>query len=265
DFERLAQQLDGKTKVVVVGASLQEDEVVRLLRRTTLDHLIASASGDSDDYELVVTSVKLLRGDDIFGLEKYLAWGVLVHERTVLDYHDKRNAIDDLAEFSRDVGTRRQMIIRIESVADELLMNAMYDAPAAHFGLPIQIGERCQSGLGPIGGEPVLLRFGCDGRHFALSVRDNYGKLGKEQILESLARARAERGNPKAVSAGGTRNSGLGLYFVLCSVTRFVANVDPGRATEVIALFDIRAAGRDIQSCTRSLHVFTTARAGRVV
>jgi hypothetical protein len=42
---------------------------------------------------------------------------------------------------------------------------------------------------------------------------------------------------------------------------RFVANIDPGRLTEVIGLFDLDATGREQESCARSLHIFTT-RAG---
>ena len=41
------------------------------------------------------------------------------------------------------------------------------------------------------------------------------------------------------------------------SVTRFIANVSPGKRTEVICLFDLKVAGRDAEACARSLHVFT--------
>jgi len=39
-----------------------------------------------DDAELVITTVKLVR-NDIFGLEKYLAWGVMVHEKDISGYY----------------------------------------------------------------------------------------------------------------------------------------------------------------------------------
>lgn len=255
DPARLAALHGGGTKVVVVGESIGEDEILQLLGQAPYNHLIAEST-DPDADELVVTTVKLLRGD-IFGLEKYLAWGVLVHERDISDYEDKRRVLLDVAEFARETGARRQLVARIESVTDELLMNALYDAPAVRYGVRPRIGERSRAGLGPLGGERVQLRFACDGQYFAVSVRDNYGELRKEAILANVARARAERGSPRFASTDSGGGAGLGLFFVISSVTRFIANVEPGKITEVICLFDLRATGRELEGWARSLHVFT--------
>jgi hypothetical protein len=219
--------------------------------KRTLDHLISE--GSPDEIELVVTSQKLISGD-IFGLEKYLAWGALVHERWVASYDEKREALLEVAAYAAEVGARRQVVGRIESVADELLMNALYDAPAARLGVtpPSPVGHDLRPSAGD--GEPALMRYACDGRYLALSVRDGYGELRKEAILDHIERARAMKGSPQLKPSGG---AGLGLYFVITSVTRFVANIDPGRATEVIGLFDLKAAGRDQEGCARSLHIFT--------
>jgi hypothetical protein len=254
DLEQVQARLGGSTKIVVFGDSLEEDAMVSLLRRDSFDHLI-TFSNEPDDDELVVTTGKLFK-NDIFGLEKYLAWGVLVRDREVADYEDKRGAILEVAEYAREAGARRQVVSRIESVADELLMNALYDAPAVRYGVRPRIGERSRAGLGPLGSERALLRYACDGRHFALSVRDNYGELRKEAILDHLQRARTERGNPKSPDddSGG---AGLGLYFILASVTSFIANIRPGEMTEVVCLFDLKATGREQEACARSLHIFT--------
>ena len=238
------------TKVVVLGESLEEDAVVRMLRNQPFNHVI-SDQVDPDELELVVTSVKALRGD-IFGLEKYLAWGVLVQERHVTGYDEKRDALYELGDYAKDMGARRQTVARIESVADEMLMNAMYDAPALRYGVAPRIGNRAGP---PLGSEPAILRYSCDGRWFAVSVRDNYGELKKEAILDNLARARAEHGSPRPEGEDGS-GAGLGLYLVLSSVTRFIANISPGHMTEVIGLFDLKATGRDEASCARSLHIF---------
>jgi hypothetical protein len=68
-----------------------------------------------------------------------------------------------------------------------------------------------------------------------------------------VLRARHERGKPR--EQGG---AGLGLYFVLSSVTRFIVNIEPEVSTEVVCLFDLRERGRDAESWARSLHIFTT-------
>lgn len=234
--------------LIVIGDSLENDDVVELLHGKGVDHLISDAD-DPDDAEIVVTSVKLLSGD-IFGLEKYLAWGVKIGELEVRSYEQKREAMAEVTAYAREVGARRPVIAKIESVVDELLMNALYDAPATANG-----GARPAPGAEPSADARGVLRWACDGRYFAVSVEDSFGALQKASILEHLTRARQERGRPRPgndESAG----AGLGLYFILSSVTRFIVNVDPGKRTEVVCMFDLKQAGRDAESCARSLHVF---------
>jgi len=238
-------------KVVVVGESLEKEEVLALLGGDGIDHIVGPVS-DVEEM-LVITSGKMAR-KDIFGLEKYLAWGALVHERLVRRYEEKRDVLLALAVFAEELGVRRQVVAKIEAVADELLMNALYDAPALRYGVMPQIAERARHGLGPLGDEPAILRWACDGRQFALSVRDNYGELRKEAILSNLLRARAGRGSPQSMPGGG---AGLGLYFVVSRVSGLVANIAPGQISELIALFDVKATGRESEGYARSLQIFT--------
>jgi hypothetical protein len=240
------ESLDKLSRLVVIGDSLEDQEVVELLRRRGVSHVISDAD-DPDDTELVVTSVKLLSGD-LFGLEKYLSWGAKVLDRTISTYEDKREALAAVTANAREAGARRPLIARIESVVDELLMNAMYDAPAARRG-----AARTEP-VSQEGEAKALLRWAGDGRYFAVSVQDDFGELHKETILDHLVRARAERGRPRASDQVG--GAGLGLYFILSSVTRFIANIEPGRRTEVVCLFDLKQTGRDADACARSLHVF---------
>jgi len=240
------ESLDAGPPLVVLGDSLEDAEVVELMRHRGVNHVISDAE-DPDDTELVVTSVKLLSGD-LFGLEKYLAWGVKIDERSIATYENKREALAAVTSCAREAGARRPLIARIESVVDELLMNAMYDAPAA------RTGERPDPTCETPSETRALLRWASDGRYFAVSVQDDFGELHKEAILDHLARARAERGRPR--SGDDVGGAGLGLYFILSSVTRFIANIEPGRRTEVVCLFDLKQSGRDAEACARSLHVF---------
>jgi hypothetical protein len=238
---------------IVLGESIQDDDVLDLLRRG-VDHVIGEA--DPDDAEMVITSVKLLTGD-IFGLEKYLAWGARIADRRVCDYEEKREALAAVTNDAKELGARRPLIARIESVVDELLMNALYDAPAVHGGDPA-----CPVKPGVPGpNAEALLRWAADGRYFAVSVQDDFGALRKEAILDHVTRARQERGRPRSSEEAEGAGAGLGLYFILSSVTRFVANIEPGKRTEVVCLFDLKASGREAEACARSLHVFRGGRA----
>ena len=240
-------------KIIVVGDSLEDDGVLKLLRLPSLDHVISDLA-ECDERELLVTAVKLL-SDDIFGLDKYLAWGVTLHERSIQTYDQKRAALTDVAAHAAAVGARRQLVTRIESVTDELLMNALYDAPAIRHGSSrhARVVKRADT-MRPAE-EAALLCYASDGRYFAVSVRDDYGELHKDAILEHVSRARAERGRP-LLSQSETGGAGLGIYFILSAATRFVANIQPGERTEVICLFDLRQDGRMARTCAQSLHIF---------
>jgi len=253
ELPRLMQVIGENGRIVILGDSLADLGSIELLRHPPLDHLISEES--PDEVELVVTAVKLLSGD-IFGLEKYMSWGAAVTGAEISTYEDKRAALLAVTRAAESVGARRQLVSKIEGAADELLMNALYDAPAAG-GVADEERIRRDIKLGDVpldrNGCTALLRYACDGRHFAISVLDRYGALDKQTILGSLLRARSERGRPR--ERGG---AGLGLYFVLSSVTRFIVNIEPDVKTEVVCLFDLRERGRDADSWARSLHIFTT-------
>jgi hypothetical protein len=254
----LAAMLEVGGRIVIVGESLEDESLVRLLRDEPLDHVIADDQVP-DESELVVTSGKLITGD-LFGLEKYLSWGAAVQALEVASADEKRAAVNRVAGYAEGVGARRSTVAKIESVVDELLMNAIYDAPRAH-----DRAEKARMGRGTgseLGGRVppatgALLRYACDGRYFAVSVSDAYGMLEKKVIIDSLVRARTERGRPM-VGGSEMGGAGLGLYFVLSAVSRFIVNVDPGKVTEVVCLIDLRCQGKEATSWARSLHIFTT-------
>jgi DNA-binding NarL/FixJ family response regulator len=237
--------------IMILGESIEDDEVVQLLRHASLNHIISDAE-NPDDTELVVTSVKLSSGD-IFGLEKYLSWGAKLHASNIHTYEQKRQALATVSQHAKEVGARRQVIAKIESVTDELLMNALYDAPSTRSGKTR--AERIRNAEDGIPSEEsAVLRYACDGRYFAVSVQDDFGALRKDVILDNLVRARREKGRPQ--TGEESSGAGLGLYFILSSVTRFIANIDPGKRTEVVCLFDLKQNGRESEACARSLHIF---------
>lgn len=216
--------------VVVVGDHLDDDAAIALLAEAPVSHLVE----DPADPTLAVTSAKLASGD-VWGLEKYLAPGAAVTERVVRGDLDRRRARDEVSAWAEAVGARRAAVHRIASVADELMMNALFAAPEA---------------------PRAVLRWASDPRTLALSVLDDTGSLRQRDLIDHVRRARRDRGRPEPATEGG---AGIGLYLVLAHAACVVVNVAPGRRTEMVCLFD-RASGRAAASRRpRSLHVFAGA------
>ncbi len=222
--------------VVIVGDDLDDDGLFAAMLDAPVSHLVT----DPSDRDLGITSAKLASGD-LFGLEKYLADGAAVGERTVTGDPDKRAAIGAVCAWAEAIGARRPLVHRLASVVDELLMNALYDTPAIRTSAP-----------------RAVLRWGADDRAIAISVGDGFGALRQRDVIDHVRRARRERGRPRS-EAGAGRGAGIGLYLVLGNVASLVVNVEAGKRTEVVCLFDRTTPGRPAPACARSLHVFRSA------
>src|SRR5690606_22333715 len=212
-----------------------------------------------DDDEFISSATKALRGE-IFGLQKYFPWGVTTFTMTVTSYPEKGRAIEIMMSYAQMAGVRGPVRDRIQLVADELMMNALYHAPTDDRGEELHRGKT-QKELAQLPEvSPIQVQYGCSGRYFGVAVRDGFGSLGRDRALEYLGRAR-----------GGARmehkqsGAGLGLVSVLHSVSKLVFNLARSHSTEVIALFDMELFARG-RVGARSLPLFTArARAGSEV
>lgn len=217
--------------VVIVGDDLDDDGLIAAMLDAPISHAVA----DPGDRDLGITSAKLASGD-LFGLEKYLAPGAAVGERSVASEHDKRHATAAVSAWAEAIGARRPLVHRLASAADELMMNALYDTPAS-------------------AAPRAVLRWGADDRAIAISVGDAFGALRQRDVIDHVRRARRERGRPLPGEGG----AGIGLYLVLGNVASLIVNVETGKRTEVVCLFDRTPPGRPAAPCARSLHVFQAA------
>ena len=227
--------------VIVVGDDLDDDGLITLMLEAPVSHFVK----DPADRELAITSEKLV-SDDLFGLEKYLAAGSSVGERAVRNDFEKRVAINEVTAWAESVGARRPLVHRLASVIDELLMNALHDAPRE--SRPLIVADDSE--------RRAIVRWANDDQTLAISVSDAWGALRQRDVIDHVRRARDDRGRPN-VAQDNDPGAGLGLYLVLANVASLIVNVDPGRQTEVVCLFDLaRRERRAVTSGVRSLHVF---------
>jgi anti-sigma regulatory factor (Ser/Thr protein kinase) len=192
---------------------------------------------------LTYLSAKVLRGD-IFGVSKLLPWGTRVHSEMVNDQEQRAAAIATVGELARELGLRGKYREGIELVLDELLMNALYAAPVAEDGSPLY-GDVAPADRGNLRLErPVIVQVATDGAYLAVSVRDSFGSLKRETVLGHLQRCAAAGSDQIERKTSG---AGLGLWLVANNVTEFVMNVLPGTATEIVAVFDLKAPRQQLQ------------------
>ncbi|HEX8950836.1 MAG TPA: PEGA domain-containing protein, partial [Polyangia bacterium] len=196
----------------------------------------------------VTSTVAKLLARDLFGVDKVLPWGVRVYSALVSDYNEKAAAIAAIGDFAQAMGVRRKYREQIDQCIDEMLMNALYDAPVDDKGKPLFAEVPVRERVLMRADEKALVQYGCDGDRFAVSVRDAFGSLRKETILHYLDKCLH---SPEQIDrkAGG---AGLGLYLICNSASDVSFHIFAGSATEVICSFDLATQRAQL----RSLGVF---------
>ncbi|MBK9030249.1 MAG: PEGA domain-containing protein [Myxococcales bacterium] len=193
--------------------------------------------------DLAAMATRILAGD-IFGLEKLVPWGTRVYSTLVGDYQEKSLCIAQLMEFAELMGVRRKYRDNIERCLDEMLMNALYDAPVDEHGKPVFADIPTKSRIGLRMEQKVVVQYACDGRSFAMSVRDSFGALERGTILRYLHKCLHSEQQIDRKTGG----AGLGLYFIASSASRFLVNVLPGVATECVVTHDLEAPKVELEA-----------------
>ena len=159
--------------------------------------------------------------------------------------------------FAEENRLGQYMAKLVFGITEELLMNAIYDAPVAggrhHYGdLPRTTSVELDQS------EYATLTYGCDGSLFGVAVCDPFGALKREKLYQYLKKVlrRTDSTNLIDTKKGG---AGLGLFKILYSSHALICNVEPSKRTEVMALIDIQHQVRDFSKMARSVHYFTTA------
>jgi hypothetical protein len=185
--------------------------------------------------ELFATAQKLLRRE-LFGVDKYLAWGAIVGETVIEATDDRLRAVGRLSQDveKMQIGRRQQAAVML--AADELVLNAVHNAPVAPDGSRYLRDLPRDASRALVGRERPELRWGCDGRWFAVSVRDGFGSVEPATLIRYLGKAVERSGQVRSEGPG----AGIGLAMTFSAVTQLVFDVEPGVATEVIALVDVR-------------------------
>lgn len=204
--------------------------------------------------ELTVTALKLLR-DDIFGIEKYLSWGIECREIVLDNATQRPDVVDRLTGDVRAFGLGPRVASLASLATDELLSNALYNAPVDDAGKHFRAAEARDTYRDLLPREKVTLRYGCDARYLAIEVTDQFGSLDRHTILHYLAKA-AERGGVDKIDFSSA-GAGMGIALTYSCCNHLIYNLQPGNRTQAIGLIDVRFKPTELGSMVSSFNVFS--------
>ncbi len=229
-----------------------------------VDHIIAvrtAADGGPSAWsntDLRATLQKLIRSD-FFGVEKYLRTGARILSFPITSSKDRDQLHQETTSFATSCGLSQSIALTAKQIVQEMLLNAIYDAPNAaghrqpkeRSGHPVDLAVKDQG----------RLELGFDGEILAISVWDPFG-LFKRETFFNYARKALFRANSEDIIDTKVEGAGLGLMTVYLKSHGLVCNVDPGHATEVMALIDTGTKVRDFEKIPRSIHYFKAIKTG---
>ena len=208
-----------------------------------------------DEHDLFATMRRILDGPDSPGVAPYLLAGAPIHEASVRNSDDKDRALGELVAFAESMDLTGEKLRRVELASEELLMNALWDAPRNADGAHRHADRdrRDSIELGPH--ETIHLRWGCDGQTIAVAVADPFGSLSKRAVIERLRKVRDGIPKPSAGVAG----AGLGLVMTYAVANQLIFSVAPGKVTEVTAVMHVGGSNRAAQERGTAVHFYVGA------
>jgi CRP-like cAMP-binding protein len=238
DLTKFAQEKNPEIKIVFMTSESIHEYLIFLERYPSISNVVSFSDEDRTfTIKNITTTVSKLANQDLFGLEKYISWGTEVSEIVIVGSAQRRKIVSDLGESLLTSGIRKSVISRVTAVAEELLMNAIYDAPVDKDGKSIYNHLSRTVKIELKSEEQGLFRHACDGLLIAISVTDPFGGLTRETIVTYLRNCYGASPGTLNFAGGSKGGAGLGLFQLIATSDLVVFNVNTGRKTEVIALF----------------------------
>lgn len=218
-----------------------------------LDHIICFSNMTNPRYfELNSTLQKLIR-NDVFGVQKYLGAAPIASTFKIKGTNDRDGIIKELKDFCELHKLGGSLPRRVSSIAEELMMNAIYDAPVA--GGRMRYAEMRDRAYELEPEEYGQLEIAYDSKILAVSVTDPFGAFARDKFFSYVKKV-LQRGEIKDLIDTKKGGAGLGIFKILYDSTSLILNVCPGVKTEVIALLDCTEKIQDFDRLGRSIHYF---------
>ncbi len=254
ELANMAREKNPKVGLVLMTSDQVMSYLPALKALNTTPHVVSRDESDRTfTVKNIATTVTKILTRDFFGLEKYLNFGVDVQTLPVVSSKQRNDVVAGVLSHFEKLGVRRANRDRIGTVLEEMLMNAIYDAPIDKEGKSIynHLPRTVDLILKPE--EQGMVRFATDGMLIAVSVQDPFGSLQGNIILKYLE---ANYGGTAAEmnAREGKGGAGRGLHQIVENSDLVVFNVDPGKKTEAIALFNVEVKEKAQQN--PSFHLF---------
>jgi hypothetical protein len=226
--EHLLRGLRKDAHVVLILPVLDVRWIAYYMQDRRINHILMWSVDCSD----LAPVVHKLETGQIFGLERYLPAHAEVSYRRLDSFATRCGLLDEIEQQLRAKRVRGSLRRAAVQVTEELVMNAMYQAPLNERGERIFESISPKSRIRRRTPRPVSVRFAVVDKSFYVSVRDRFGSFQRDDLARYLLRCATEEVQIEDKQLG----AGLGLYLVTSRANHFVVNILPGAVSEFICV-----------------------------
>ncbi|MCM2322619.1 MAG: hypothetical protein NDJ90_05105 [Oligoflexia bacterium] len=169
-----------------------------------------------------------------FGLEKLLQENAKIQTVKLQSTVQKQGAVEAIKNYLLAAKFQSRMASVIANAVDEILMNAMFDAPVDDIGRPLFASVSRSTAMKLEGRHAVEISVGFDGRYVGLTAVDSFGSLDKAKLLSHISKVYTEEEYKVKTSVAG---AGIGLATVFRSGGSFFFSSESRHRTEVTVFF----------------------------
>ncbi|MCM2280178.1 MAG: hypothetical protein NDJ89_19075 [Oligoflexia bacterium] len=211
------------------------EKVPYLIQSPLFGHFILRNYGDpAEAGEHYGRLVGATLGDRAFGLERMLKAGAKIQNVKLQSTVQKQSAVEAIKNYLLAAKFQSRMASVIANAVDEILMNAMFDAPVDELGRPLFASVSRSTAMRLEGQHAVEINVGFDGRYVGLSAIDHFGSLDKAKLLSHISKVYTEEEYKVKTSVAG---AGIGLATVFRSGGSFFFASENRARTEVTVFF----------------------------
>ena len=272
DPKKIIELMENKTPVQCVFAEFQSKEAIQSFELITKEHLnrnlvhaliapndpglavemfesraignfvfnkFSNAISDAQHYARIVR----VNGKELMGLRSFVESPDKVQTIRLTDSTQKSFAANAIAIQLREFQCNERIARTVAGAVDELLMNAIFDAPIDNRGQRLHDQTPRSERLDVKG---VELQVAVEDNLIAVTVVDEVGSLSRDEVLAHIAKIFDSRF--QKIRGPDYQGSGIGLSLVMKSGGSLSFVTVPGKRTEVTVFFRQTEKFKDFKS-----------------
>lgn len=215
-------QVSAKNKKILVGENLKKNDLLHLMKEKKIHHIIQGSAEEMSQELLKIASIySIKRVEELYELEKSKLNDIFI-EAFLSSFEDKKEILDHLNQkLPSKIESKLGSLIRL--LSDELLTNALYNAPN------VVINDK-QKYKYPAQATPSQYLIGVEHNKIKICCLDYFGSLNVVDLIKRMTKV-INDGYSDSINPQQSRGAGLGTSILFDQSESLTIVVRRGHAT----------------------------------